>query len=90
MLRAAVERELEIIGEALSQLARLDAAAANRISDYHRSVDDGELDLGLGEAGPSVSGPVHWESWSEILHRPRARTLHGSHVALEYSVPLFP
>jgi uncharacterized protein with HEPN domain len=34
MLRAAVEREFEIVGEALAQLARLDAALASRISEY--------------------------------------------------------
>ncbi len=31
MLRAAVERQFEIIGEALAQLARLDAAAFRNI-----------------------------------------------------------
>ena len=34
MLRAAVEREFEIIGEALSQLAKLDRDLASRISDH--------------------------------------------------------
>ncbi len=34
MLRAAVEREFEIIGEALAQLARLDEDLASRIGDY--------------------------------------------------------
>ncbi len=37
MLRAAVEREFEIIGEALSGLSRLDEGLASRISD-HRQV----------------------------------------------------
>jgi uncharacterized protein with HEPN domain len=32
MLRAAVEREFEIIGEALSQLSKLDSKLASRIS----------------------------------------------------------
>ncbi len=38
MLRAAVERQFEIIGEALAQLARVDAAVAERISDYRRII----------------------------------------------------
>ncbi len=38
MLRAAVEREFTIIGEALSQLARLDEATAARITDSGRII----------------------------------------------------
>lgn len=38
MLRAAVEREFEIIGEALAQLARLDATLAAHITDYRRMI----------------------------------------------------
>ncbi len=34
LLRAAVERHFEIIGEAMSRLARKDPATAARISDY--------------------------------------------------------
>ena len=34
MLRAAVEREFEVIGEAITQLARVDEMAVSRISDY--------------------------------------------------------
>ena len=38
MLRAAVEREFEIVGEALSQLARIDADVASRIADYRQII----------------------------------------------------
>jgi len=34
LLRSAVERQLEIVGEAMSQLARVDAATAQRVTDY--------------------------------------------------------
>ena len=38
MLRSAVERKFEIIGEALSQLAKVDDASAARISSYQRII----------------------------------------------------
>lgn len=38
MLRAAVERQFEIIGEAMAQLARIDEAVAARISGYRRII----------------------------------------------------
>lgn len=38
MAQAAVERKFEIIGEALNQLAKLDAATADRISDLPKIV----------------------------------------------------
>jgi uncharacterized protein with HEPN domain len=34
IVRAAVERQFEIIGEALSQLAKLDPALAHRVPDF--------------------------------------------------------
>ena len=38
MLRAAVERQCEIIGEALAKLAKLDEPVAARITDYRRII----------------------------------------------------
>jgi uncharacterized protein with HEPN domain len=38
MLRSAVERQLEIVGEALAQLARTDPAAASQIGEYQRII----------------------------------------------------
>ncbi len=38
MLRAAVERKFEIIGEALAQLAKRDASAAARIGQFRRII----------------------------------------------------
>lgn len=38
MLRAAVEREFEIIGEALNQLAKVDAPIAARVSEHRRII----------------------------------------------------
>ncbi len=38
MMRAAIEREFEIIGEAMTQLAKLDSALASRISEYERII----------------------------------------------------
>ena len=38
MLRAAVERQCEITGEALAKLAKADEPVADRISDYRRII----------------------------------------------------
>lgn len=38
MLRSAVERQFEIVGEALAQMARRDEALAARITEYRRII----------------------------------------------------
>jgi uncharacterized protein with HEPN domain len=38
LLRAAVERKFEIVGEALSRLAKIDAEVAARISEHRRII----------------------------------------------------
>lgn len=38
MLRAAVERVFEIIGEAMCRLARIDLSVATKVSDYRRII----------------------------------------------------
>ncbi len=38
MLRSAVERQFEVVGEAMTKLARTDEPVADQISDYRRFI----------------------------------------------------
>jgi uncharacterized protein with HEPN domain len=38
MLRSAIERQFELVGEAVSQLARLDPVLAARLTEYRRII----------------------------------------------------
>jgi uncharacterized protein with HEPN domain len=38
ILRSAIERQFEIIGEALAQLARIDAATAQKVPDLRQTI----------------------------------------------------
>lgn len=53
MVRAAVERQFEIIGEALGQLARLEPETASRIGDHRRIIAFRNI---LVRSGSSVGG----------------------------------
>jgi hypothetical protein len=60
MLRAAVERQFEIIGEALAQLARLDEALASRISEHAAyRLPEHKGDGGRPGAPQPATVPVH-------------------------------
>ena len=61
MARSAVERQFEIIGEALGQLARLDPAMAERITDFRRVIAFRNILVhGYGASTTSWSGT--WSS----------------------------
>ena len=76
MLRAAVEREFEIIGEALAQLARLDEKLAARISEHRRIIafrnilihGYAEVDAGLVWDVVETKLPVLKREVESLLH----------------------
>jgi uncharacterized protein with HEPN domain len=70
MLRSAVERQFEIIGEALGQLARLDPGLAGRVPDLPQVVAFRNL---LIHGYASVDHRTVWRAIEEDL--PRLREL---------------
>jgi uncharacterized protein with HEPN domain len=59
MIRSAVERQFEIIGEALSQLSRRDATLATRISEHQRIIGFRNI---LIHAYAEVDDELVWET----------------------------
>ena len=57
MLRPAVERHFEIIGEALTRLKRVDAVLAARISDLRQAIAFRNV---LSHGYESVDDPIVW------------------------------
>ncbi len=64
MLRSAVERQFEIIGEALNRLARADADVAGRIEDLPRIVAFRNV---LIHGYATIDDSIVWEVASERL-----------------------
>ena len=58
ILRAAVEREFEIVGEALSQLARVDGKIALRMSEYRQIIAFRNI---LAHAYAQVDDRIVWD-----------------------------
>ena len=69
MLRAAVEREFEIIGEAMTQLARLDDEIATGISHHRRAIS---FRNALIHGYDEIDDEVVWDT--VIADLPRLRT----------------
>jgi uncharacterized protein with HEPN domain len=57
VLRSAVERQFEIIGEALAQLARIDAAMAQKVPDLRQIIAFRNVLIhGYATVDPAASG----------------------------------
>ncbi len=69
MLRSAVERKFEIIGEALSQLARIDGELARRVSDWRDIIAFRNI---LIHNYAALDHSVVWRAQSEQLPSLRA------------------
>lgn len=64
MLRSAVERQFEIVGEAFNQLAKLDPVWAERIPDLRRIVDFRNV---LAHAYAMLDDALVWQAVTEKL-----------------------
>src|SRR5687767_4070167 len=64
MLRSAVERQFEIIGEAMTQLAKLDSATAARISEYRGIIGFRNI---LVHGYDNVNHRLVWSKIEELL-----------------------
>ncbi len=69
MLRSAVERQLEIIGEALSQLRKVDPALAGRVHEISRIIGFRNI---LVHGYAIVDQPTVWRIVQEYLPALRA------------------
>ena len=58
MLRQAVERNFEIIGEAMKRLANLDPETAERIGDYPQIIDVAMVWIVIQNSLPGLLGEV--------------------------------
>ena len=67
LLRSATERQFEIIGEAISRLARIDEPTAARITDYQQIISFRNI---LIHEYDSVENQVVWDvlqTWLPVL-----------------------
>lgn len=64
MLRLAVERQFEIIGEALNRLRRVDPASAQKISEHERIIGFRNV---LSHGYDAVNSEVTWRIIKEKL-----------------------
>lgn len=66
MLRSAVERQFEILGEALRRLAALDAELAGRISEHRRIIDFRNI---IAHGYDCLDGDIVWQAINDKLPR---------------------
>lgn len=77
MLRSDVERQFEVIGEALTRLARLDRSLAARITEFERIVAFRNI---VSHGYAQIDDRIGWDivqSKLPILRQEVARTLKG-------------
>ena len=68
MLRAAVERHFEIVGEALNRLSQIDPAIATRVPDIRNAIAFRNL---LVHGYASIDDRIVWRTATEDLPRMR-------------------